>query len=176
MASTIVNTPHVTENIVVEAPASALTSAIAAPVAPQEVARQAEPVAVAAEVVAPAVAVAAPIPAPEPIVIAAPVVEAAPVTIEVPTPQAAPVIDTPVVAPVTAVARPAPTPATQSKVEDLSEVLRHAGLVLAATNPEKLRAAQEEAAKYVAPVRVPRERKPLPPQSTEPLVQMETKR
>jgi ribonuclease E len=55
-------------------------------------------------------------------------------------------------------------------------VLQAAGLVLASTNPEKLRAAQEEAAKYVAPPRVPRERKPLPPQSTEPLIQMETKR
>jgi ribonuclease E len=58
----------------------------------------------------------------------------------------------------------------------LSEVLRNAGLQLAATNPEKLRAAQAEAATYVAPARVPRERKPLPPQSSEPLVQMETKR
>jgi ribonuclease E len=66
--------------------------------------------------------------------------------------------------------------AAPGKVEDLSEVLRTAGLQLAATNPEKLRAAQEEAAKFVPPARVPRERKPLPQESTEPLVQMETKR
>jgi ribonuclease E len=55
-------------------------------------------------------------------------------------------------------------------------VLGSAGLTLAATDPEKLRLAQEAAAKAVAPVRKPRERKPLPPQSDEPLIQVNTQR
>jgi len=59
---------------------------------------------------------------------------------------------------------------------DLQAVLGSAGLTLAATDPEKLRAAQEAAAKVVAPVRVPRERKPLPPQNDEPMVQIDTRR
>ncbi|CAL62230.1 Ribonuclease E (RNase E) [Herminiimonas arsenicoxydans] len=192
MASTVASTvrqetvAHVTEaSIASEAPVSALTSAIAAPLIPQEVMPQAEP-----EVAAPVVAVpAAPAPEPEPVVAApafvaveaAPVVEAVPAiepapvaaVTPAPMPQPAPVI-APVPAPVATVsAAPA---ASTSKVDDLSEVLQSAGLVLASTDPEKLRAAQEEAAKFVPPPRVPRERKPLPPQSTEPLVQMETKR
>jgi ribonuclease E len=47
---------------------------------------------------------------------------------------------------------------------------------LAATDPEKLRAAQEAAAKQAAPVRIPRERKPLPPVADEPLIQIDTSR
>ncbi|HEX2605251.1 MAG TPA: ribonuclease E/G, partial [Oxalicibacterium sp.] len=72
----------------------------------------------------------------------------------------------------------APVSASRSsaKVEDLADVLRAAGLQLASTDPEKLRIAQEAAAKIVVAPRVPRERKPLPPQSTEPLVQVETRR
>lgn len=58
---------------------------------------------------------------------------------------------------------------------DLQAVLGSAGLTLAATDPAKLRAAQEAAAKAVAPVRVPRERKPLPQQADEPLVQVNTR-
>jgi ribonuclease E len=54
-------------------------------------------------------------------------------------------------------------------------VLGSAGLTLAATDPAKLRAAQEAAAKAAPPVRVPRERKPLPPQVDEPLVQVNTR-
>ena len=53
--------------------------------------------------------------------------------------------------------------------------LQAVGLTLAATDPAKLRAAQEAAAQIVAPVRVPRERKPLPPQNDEPLVQVSTR-
>ena len=64
-------------------------------------------------------------------------------------------------------------PATE---DTLDAILRAAGLELASTDPIKLRAAQEEAAKIVVPPRVPRERKPLPPVSNEPLIQMETKR
>jgi len=66
---------------------------------------------------------------------------------------------------------PAPMP-----IERLQEVLAAAGLTLAMTDPEKLRVAQEAAAKVVQPPRVPRERKPLPPLSTEPLIQVETRR
>ena len=54
--------------------------------------------------------------------------------------------------------------------------LQAAGLTLASTDPEKLRAAQEAAAQIVVPVRVPRERKPLPPQVEEPLVQVSTRK
>jgi ribonuclease E len=61
-------------------------------------------------------------------------------------------------------------------VADLNEILSSAGLTLAATDPEKLRAAQEAAAKAAQPVRVPRERKPLPPPVDEPLIQVDTTR
>jgi ribonuclease E len=58
----------------------------------------------------------------------------------------------------------------------LKDLLGSAGLTLAATDPEKMRAAQEAAAKAAPPVRVPRERKPLPPQADEPLIQIDTTR
>jgi len=67
-------------------------------------------------------------------------------------------------------------PAAVAAPLDLTAVLGSAGLTLAATDPEKLRLAQEAAAKAVAPVRKPRERKPLPPQSDEPLIQVNTQR
>ncbi len=69
-----------------------------------------------------------------------------------------------------------PAPVAAPAPADLQAVLGSAGLTLAATDPEKLRAAQEAAAKVVAPVRVPRERKPLPPQDDEPMVQIDTRR
>jgi ribonuclease E len=65
---------------------------------------------------------------------------------------------------------------TPSAPIDLQSVLNSAGLTLAATDPAKLRAAQEAAAQIAQPVRVPRERKPLPPQVEEPLVQVDTRR
>tara|TARA_R110001599_G_scaffold64023_3_gene178643 strand:+ start:217961 stop:220942 length:2982 start_codon:yes stop_codon:yes gene_type:complete len=68
------------------------------------------------------------------------------------------------------------TPSSNGAQPDLKANLQAAGLVLASTDPAKLRAAQEEAAKFVPPARVPRERKPVVPVSNEPLVQMETKR
>jgi len=74
-------------------------------------------------------------------------------------------------APVSVTTAPAPL-----QPDSFRDVLAAAGLTLAVTDPEKLRAAQEEAAKYVPPARVPRERKPLPPVSSEPLVQVETRR
>jgi ribonuclease E len=75
---------------------------------------------------------------------------------------------------VLALHEPAPVPA--SAPADLGELLGSAGLTLAATNPEKLRAAQEAAEKMVAPPRVPRERKPRPVVADEPLVQVDTHR
>jgi ribonuclease E len=58
---------------------------------------------------------------------------------------------------------------------DLSEVLGAAGLTLAATDPEKLRAAQEAAAQAAAPVRVGRARKAAPKLADEPLIQVDTR-
>jgi len=54
-------------------------------------------------------------------------------------------------------------------------MLAAAGLSMAVTDPAKVRAAQEAAAATPQPIRVPRERKPLPPAASEPLVQVETK-
>ncbi|WP_286867816.1 hypothetical protein, partial [Herbaspirillum sp. UBA812] len=77
---------------------------------------------------------------------------------------------------------PAPAPAVAASTgnaarsESLEQMLSQAGLTLATTDPVKLRAAQEAAAAFVPAPHVPRERKPLPPQSTEPLVQVETRR
>ena len=82
-----------------------------------------------------------------------------------PAPQAAP---PQAAAPIVlAKAQPAPV--------DLSAVLSAAGLTQAKTDPAKHRAAQEAAATIVAPPRVPRERKPAPPASAEPLVQVHTR-
>jgi ribonuclease E len=71
---------------------------------------------------------------------------------------------------------PAPVLPASMEIDRLQEVLANAGLTLAVTDPEKLRAAQEAAASISPPPRVPRERKPLPPLSQEPLVQVETRR
>ncbi|MHA7152800.1 ribonuclease E, partial [Burkholderia pseudomallei] len=49
-----------------------------------------------------------------------------------------------------------------------------AGLVWVNTDTDKLRAAQAAAAQIVQPVRVPRERKPLPPVDATPMQQVET--
>ena len=87
-------------------------------------------------------------------------------------------------------ASPAPVVATQTPAyvaapepvshatnhQHLEEVLKSAGLTMAVTNPEKLRQAQEASDLVVPPPRVPRLRKPAPPVSSEPLVQIETQR
>lgn len=65
---------------------------------------------------------------------------------------------------------------TAPVVEDLSDVLAKAGLVLASTDPSKLKAAQEATTQIAATPRVVRERKPAAPVSSEPLVLVETKR
>ena len=58
---------------------------------------------------------------------------------------------------------------------DLNDLLSQAGLQLASTDPEKLRAAQEAAAQAPEPVRPRRVRKPLPPPVDEPLIQVDTR-
>jgi ribonuclease E len=55
----------------------------------------------------------------------------------------------------------------------LDEVLAQAGLQLASTDPEKLRAAQEAA--VAPPVRLGRARKPVVAPVDEPLVQVDTR-
>jgi ribonuclease E len=59
---------------------------------------------------------------------------------------------------------------------DLQPMLESAGLVWVNTNADKLRAAQEAAARGGASVQVPRERKPLPPLDTAPMQQIETRK
>ncbi|MFP5392749.1 MAG: ribonuclease E/G, partial [Gammaproteobacteria bacterium] len=78
-------------------------------------------------------------------------------------------------APAPAPAPVAAAPAPVAPAADLNELLGAAGLTLAATDPAKLRAAQEAAASQPAPVRVRRERKPLPPPVDEPLIQVDTR-
>jgi len=87
---------------------------------------------------------------------------------EVPVAQMAPVVLA--VESTTLKIAPAPMP-----LDSLREVLSSAGLTLASTDPDKLRAAQEAAAKIIVAPRVPRERKVLPPVSNEPLIQVETR-
>jgi ribonuclease E len=54
-------------------------------------------------------------------------------------------------------------------------MLGSAGLTLAATDPAKLRAAQEAAAAAAAPVRLGRARKPVVAPVDEPLIQVDTR-
>lgn len=184
------------------APAAELSSVALAPAAVDVVTTPAEPVEVKtasapapAEVVAPVAAAtepahstAVPVTAetapvvvePVPIAVAAPA-ESSPATPAAPAEAPAASVATPTAAPVAA---PTQTPASVSAkpaaasmpVEELKQMLSAAGLELAVTNPEKLRAAQESVSQTPAAVRVPRERKPLPPASTEPLVLVETRR
>jgi ribonuclease E len=98
--------------------------------------------------------------------------------------ESSPVVAAPIAAPAPEIAAapaaqpaaPAAAPAASMPLDNLRDVLSAAGLTLAVTDPEKLRVAQEAAARIVPAARVPRERKPLPPASTEPLVQVETRR
>ncbi|WP_313706745.1 Rne/Rng family ribonuclease [Massilia sp.] len=142
------------------------------PTAASVAASQAKPAAPAAETAAPAapaapvepVQVAAPAPAAEPAV-SAPAAPAEPVQAAAPVqPAPAPVA----AAPVPAASAPAPA-------ANLDELLGNAGLTLAATDPEKLRAAQEAAAKAAAPVRLGRARKPVAAPVEEPLIQVDTR-
>jgi ribonuclease E len=114
----------------------------------------------AAQAAAPAAA-----PAPAPVVDTAPAV--APVA-------ASAVESAPAAAPVASAPAPAEAPATAAEAPaKLDEVLAQAGLQLASTDPEKLRAAQEAA--VAAPVRLGRARKPVVAPVDEPLVQVDTR-
>ena len=142
----------------VAAQVEAIASPAAAP-APVEAVAQAEVVSAPAsvEVIAPAIVQ----PAPAAVEVSAPVAGA-----PAPVPTRAPAA----VAPAAATAASAPIP-----LDDLRSVLSSAGLTLAATDPEKLRAAQEAAARIVVPPSKPRERKAQPSQASEPLIQIETR-
>jgi ribonuclease E len=74
-----------------------------------------------------------------------------------------------------AAATPSPR-ANGLSATDLKPMLESAGLVWVSTDADKLRAAQEAAAHTPAPVRVPRERKPLPPADHTPMQQIETRK
>ncbi|BBB61062.1 ribonuclease E [Undibacterium sp. KW1] len=171
-----------TEAVSTAAPAVAVTVAAAAPQeaisTPAVVAAPEAPVmaapAEASPVVAPAVETATTVSTTEPVPVTEAIVSAPAEVI----PQASAVE----VAPVQVVTAPAiSTPAAKPQdatmpLESLHSMLKDAGLVLASTDPVKLQAAKAEAEKMVAPVRVPRERKPLPVVADEPLVMVETRR
>ena len=101
--------------------------------------------------------------------------EAVPVPVTVPVPVPAPEAEriSPVQAepqkPISAPAAPIPS------AEAIQEMLSSAGLTLAATNPEKLRAVQEAAQTTEIAPRLGRERKPLPQITTEPLIKVDTR-
>ncbi len=165
VAAPVAATPVVAE-------AAVPVAEVIAPIAHVEVisaavAPVAEFAAVVAEVVAPVVEVAAPV-----VEVAAPVVEVAAPVVEV----AAPVITAAAIIPAQVELKfeaPAVQPVT-TKVEDLQDMLQSAGLVLAATDPGKLRQAQA-AATPVAEVRQPRLRKPPVEVINEPLQLIQTK-
>jgi ribonuclease E len=189
----------------VPATPSALSNAISAPMAPQQISLLQEASEPVAETVEPAVAAtpvytATPEPTPAPVQAApeAPVPVSEYVTQPVAAPEApAPVVEAaieavaePVVKPVAepvaaAVSAPvapswpaaasAPVAAPAATSDDLQQVLRAAGLTLATTDPEKLRSAQQAAAQSAPAPHVPRERKPTAALPNEPLVQIETR-
>ncbi|WP_144108816.1 Rne/Rng family ribonuclease [Paraburkholderia sp. BCC1886] len=98
------------------------------------------------------------------------VTSVAPTVAPVAAPEAAPAAVQP--APVVAAPQATRTPAVSA--ETLKPVLEQAGLVWVNTDADKLRAAQESAAQAAKPARVVRERKPLPPQDSAPMQQVET--
>jgi ribonuclease E len=190
--------------VAVAAIAAATTPAVEVTTA-VEVAAVTMPVEATPEVTPVAVAVAAPIATPAPVVEVAPLaaVEAAVETVVAATPapvvETAPVVvaevavETPVVVvsaapaqasldltpPAVATAKPvasAPVAPAPMQMEGLHSMLAQADLTLASTDPEKLRAAQAASAATVIAPRVVRQRKPVEPLSTEPLVMIDTKR
>lgn len=151
-----------------------LTQAAAEPVAQpvQTAPETTQPVAVqpASEASVPAAPVQAPVEAPavEPVVpapAAAPAAAPAPVA-----PAAAPVAPASAQQPIVV---PAAAPA--AKAQALHDVVNAAGLKWVETDPERHAQTQQRIAASYAPVRLGRERKPVPPVSNEPLVQVETR-
>ncbi|MEJ2767690.1 Rne/Rng family ribonuclease [Mycetohabitans sp. B46] len=74
------------------------------------------------------------------------------------------------------VATPVPTASSAGtlSIDTLAPILESAGLVWVNTDADKLRAAQQAAQAAQEPLRIGRERKPLPPPSAEPMQQVET--
>ncbi len=147
-----------TADAAVDATPEAAATGTAADKAPEPAAAVDVVVAAAAE------AVAEPVPAPEP---AAPAARAA--QVESAQVEAAPLAVT---------AQPATTTAAAADTDtatDIDAMLRAAGLQMAVTDPERLRAVQVEQTAVVPAPRAPRERKPQPPASNEPLQQVETR-
>jgi ribonuclease E len=104
--------------------------------------------------------------------VAATPVAAAPAAAEATAAQAAPAAGAAPVpaAPAVSAAAVAPAP-----VADMDELLSSAGLTLAATDPNKLRAAQEAAAQVPTPAPVRRTRRAAPPPVDAPLIQVDTR-
>lgn len=124
----------------------------------------AEPaVSAAIETAAPVVPAATPAPAP------ASAAEPVPAPVAQATPVAEPAVAAPAPAPV-----PVPAAAAPVALENLEPMLATAGLQWVHTDSDKLRSAQEAAARIVPAPRVPRERKPLPPLPQGPMVLVET--
>jgi ribonuclease E len=102
-----------------------------------------------------------------------PVADVTPVAAVVHIEPAPPVIQEQPAAP----AAPVPAvPAPAAVSVDIDTMLRAAGLHMASTDPERLRAVQTEQAAIAPSPHIPRERKPLPPELNEPLQQVETRR
>ncbi len=158
---------------------TAMSNTIAASLVPQLLQLQQETVAVAASVEPTSISAPAPIAATPTAVEAesAPIVPSIAASTQdqlVMAEIAAIVVDRPTAAAPVPL-KPAAVPAL-AEVDNLQNMLAAAGLTLAATDPTKLRAAQEASASIVATPRVLRQRKPLPPQSNESLQQVETQR
>jgi ribonuclease E len=163
-------------------PATAFEPLAAVPAKSPDVIAQPVFVPVSEYVVTPEPAIAEPTPvqpapAPDVAVIAEPIVAPVPEPmiakpVEVLEAKAVPMVSAAPAAPAAPLAPAVPA----APAPDLNAVLGSAGLTLASTDPEKLRAAQEAAANAVAPVRVQRERKPRPQPVDEPLIQVDTQR
>ena len=163
---------------------AAAEPAPATPAAPAGQAPSAAPAEAAAPVEAPetasaqAPAAAEPVSQPEPSDVAAPA--ETPVPVEAAEPPVQPAEPAVATQPAPAAAQPivvpaaAPAPAVSSQV--LHEVVSAAGLQWVETDPERHAQTQQRIAASYAPARLGRERKPVPPVSNEPLVQVETQR
>ncbi|CAH2772997.1 MAG: Ribonuclease E (EC [uncultured Caballeronia sp.] len=168
-------------------PADPFAPAASEETKPVETAKPVETTPVPSEPAAPAVAAAAPAAAPEAAAEPAEAAEPVKTAAVAPTPEATavepvkPVESVQAPAPVAVAAEPvksaapaAPATSTPIAIEALQPMLERAGLVWVNTDEGKLREANAAAAREPAPVRVPRERKPLPPADTTPMQQVET--
>ncbi|OZI30442.1 ribonuclease E/G [Bordetella genomosp. 10] len=150
------------------APASAFAPEQAAAPAPAAASVPAEAPAVAsAEIAAPAPVQAAPVQAAAPASAAAPV-QAAPVQAATPAPAAA--------EPQSAAPAPAAGANGAPSKQSLHNVVNAAGLKWIETDPERHAQTQQRIAASHVPLRLGRERKPVAPVSSQPLVQVETRR